>query len=189
MTDRIAAAFWAAIGGVRLALALRGHPLEAPAAALAVLAALRLVRRRPAAREAPPAVRLAAWAAVVLPWAAGLDPAPPSPLRPLGEALVGLGLALALWAMAALGEAFGVAPADRGLVTRGPYRLLRHPMYAGELLAFLGYCVAHPSPLAALLLAASAALAALRIRWEERILEGYAAYAARVRWRLLPFVW
>lgn len=189
MTDLAAASFWALIGGIRIGLALRGHPPQLPMALLTLLLAFRLVRRRPARREAPAPQRLAAYLAAVLPWGAGLERIPPSPLAPVGEILTLLGVLLALWALLALGEAFGIAPADRGLTDRGPYRWIRHPMYAGELLAFLGHLIARPGALALALFLASAALTALRIRWEEGTLEGYEAYAARVPWRLIPHGW
>ena len=48
------------------------------------------------------------------------------------------GLGLALWAMLALDRSFSVTPAKRELVSDGPYRVLRHPMYAGELLSLTG---------------------------------------------------
>lgn len=187
--SRLAAAFWALVGGARIGLAMRGHPVELPMAILTLMVAFRMVRRREARREAPLASRGAAYLAALLPWGAGLERVPPSPLAPVGEALALLGVLLALWALLALGEAFGIAPADRGLVARGPYRWIRHPMYAGELLAFLGHLIARPGALALALFLASAALAALRIRWEEAIVEGYPAYAATVPWRLIPYVW
>lgn len=189
----ISAAFWAIVAGMRIGAAMRGHPLSLPLAALSLLVALRLVRRRAPVREAALPRRLAAWGAALLPWGAGLFPSPsaPLPLRAAGEALQLLGVLLALWALLALGEAFGIAPADRGLVAeRGPYRAIRHPMYAGEILAFAGWLLEHPALEGAALLAVAALLAALRIRWEEEILgEAYRAYAARVRWRMIPLVW
>ena len=92
----------------------------------------------------------------------------------------------------ALGRAIGVAPADRGLRIGGPYRIIRHPLYAGELLCGLGYVIGHGSLHNIGLWLAILAGQLLRIRWEERLLieqhpDGYAAYRCRVRWRLLSF--
>jgi len=96
------------------------------------------------------------------------------------------GLTGMIWSVFTLGVSLGIAPADRGLVTSGPYRRVRHPMYAFELLSCLGYWLANLTWLnviAWLLLAAIQVTRALR---EERIIEGYDAYVARVRWRFLP---
>lgn len=84
---------------------------------------------------------------------------------------------------------------ERGhrVVTAGPYALVRHPMYAGAILYFLGtplllgswYGLAF-APVFIVLLAARAVM-------EERVLtralDGYPAYAARVRYRLIPYIW
>lgn len=188
----LAAAFWAIVAGMRIGAAIQGRPMSLPLALLSALVAFRLVRRRPPAREAPFPQRLAAWGAALLPWGAGLFPASPAPppARAAGAALQILGLLLVLLALLALGEAFGISPADRGLAERGPYRWIRHPMYLGEAMAFAGWLLERPSLEGAALLAAGAVLAVLRIRWEEEILgEAYRAYAARVRWRMIPFIW
>ena len=188
----ISAAFWAIVAGMRIGAAMRGHPLSLPLAVLSLLVALQMVRRRAPVREASLPRRLAAWGAALLPWGAGLFPSPSAPLslRAAGDALQLLGVLLAMWAMISLGEAFGIAPADRGLVAeRGPYRLIRHPMYAGEILAFAGWLLERPSAEGAALLLACLLLAVLRIRWEEEVIEGYDGYARRVRWRLVPFIW
>jgi protein-S-isoprenylcysteine O-methyltransferase Ste14 len=84
---------------------------------------------------------------------------------------------------------------DRGqeVVTSGPYRIVRHPSYAGSLLASL----ALPFMLEALwsLIPAGIMAAALAIRTalEDRMLreelEGYQSYAERTRSRLIPGVW
>jgi protein-S-isoprenylcysteine O-methyltransferase Ste14 len=105
----------------------------------------------------------------------------------LGLAIAGL--ALAAWGLLSLGKSFGIAPADRGLVLHGPYQYLRHPVYAGELLAVLGAIAGRWSVwnLAILLVLLLSVLA--RICWEERALSGYGGYARQVRWRLLPGIW
>ena len=84
---------------------------------------------------------------------------------------------------------------ERGhrVVTTGPYAYVRHPMYAGA----LGFLLGAPLLLGSWWgLAGSAALVlamAFRAVLEERALtaelEGYADYAARVRYRLVPYLW
>jgi protein-S-isoprenylcysteine O-methyltransferase Ste14 len=89
----------------------------------------------------------------------------------------------------ALGRCFGILPEVRGLVTRGPYRLVRHPIYLGELGACAGLVLASPTTWNLGVGAAFAAAQATRMRLEERALLGefpaYAEYAATTP-RLLP---
>jgi protein-S-isoprenylcysteine O-methyltransferase Ste14 len=92
-------------------------------------------------------------------------------------------------AVVVLGRCFGVLPEVRGLVTNGPYRLVRHPVYAGELGAVVGLVIGAPSSWN--LMAATMFFAAqgVRMRLEERVLESefpeYREYAA-VTPRLIP---
>jgi protein-S-isoprenylcysteine O-methyltransferase Ste14 len=105
------------------------------------------------------------------------------------------GLGIAGWAvsLAALGRSLGIAPADRGLVRHGPYRFIRHPIYAFEALFFAGWLISAPTwevaGQYAAILVLWAALQVLRIVREERILGGYDQYRQTVRWRIIPFVW
>jgi protein-S-isoprenylcysteine O-methyltransferase Ste14 len=92
-------------------------------------------------------------------------------------------------ALATLGRSFGIVPADRGLVRHGPYRFVRHPIYAFEALFFLGYLMAVPTPRSFIVIAAWSMLQVARIVREERILGGYEEYRQRVRWRVLPGIW
>ncbi|MCL6553135.1 MAG: hypothetical protein K6W08_08455 [Firmicutes bacterium] len=105
------------------------------------------------------------------------------------EVLQGLGVVLMVAAAVSLGRSFGVTPADRGLRTTGLYGVVRHPLYAAELLFFVGYLLGHPSWRNAVGLGLVVAVQVARIFREERILAGYASYAALVRWRLIPHVW
>jgi len=98
---------------------------------------------------------------------------------------------IAGWAVSlmALGRSLGIAPADRGLVRHGPYRFIRHPIYAFEGLFFLGWLAAFPTAWNALIIAVWAALQVARILREEAIIGGYGQYRQAVRWRIIPFLW
>jgi len=100
-------------------------------------------------------------------------------------------IGIAGWAasLVALGRSLGIAPADRGLVRHGPYRFIRHPLYAFEGLFFLGWLINVHTISAAIIIAAWTVLQVARIIREERILGGYEEYRQQVRWRLIPFVW
>jgi protein-S-isoprenylcysteine O-methyltransferase Ste14 len=85
--------------------------------------------------------------------------------------------------------------AERGheTVSDGPYRFLRHPGYAGMLVAALAECFVIGSLWAMVPVAGLAAVLVWRTAREDRMLReglaGYAEYARRVRWRLVPAVW
>ena len=101
------------------------------------------------------------------------------------------GLSLQIMAKLVLGRAFGIVAANRGVRVLGPYRLVRHPMYAGYTLTHIGFLLAMPSALNALFYATELTMQVARIFREERVLNedaGYRAFAARVRYRLLPGV-
>jgi protein-S-isoprenylcysteine O-methyltransferase Ste14 len=95
------------------------------------------------------------------------------------------------WAvsLSALGRSLALAAADRGLVTRGPYRYIRHPVYAFEIIFFIGWVIAVPTPWNVAIVSTFCALQVARITREERVLGDYDAYRAAVRWRLIPGVW
>jgi protein-S-isoprenylcysteine O-methyltransferase Ste14 len=102
------------------------------------------------------------------------------------------GLAVAILALLALGRAFGFVAADRGLVTRGPYALVRHPIYASYLLIQLGYVLQSISLRNVLVVVLANGCNIGRAVMEERLLgasPAYEAYRRRVRWRLIPGLW
>ena len=106
------------------------------------------------------------------------------------SALVTLGsLCLAAVSLGRLGRCFGVLPDARGLVTSGPYRLVRHPLYLGEIGALAGVAVAAPGVRNAVAFAALTLAQIGRARLEERTLvrafPEYADYRRRTP-MLLP---
>ncbi len=133
------------------------------------------------------------WAFAITGTTAGLlvTPAEVAPLVPaaLCLAVMIVGLSLQVSAKAALGLSFGVVAANRGVKILGPYRLMRHPIYAGYTITHIGNLLAMPSLANAGFYALALVLQVVRIFREERVLKedaAYRAYAARVLYRLVP---
>jgi protein-S-isoprenylcysteine O-methyltransferase Ste14 len=112
-----------------------------------------------------------------------------------GVALLAIGVLLATAGIGALGRNLTAAPRPKPgatLVERGPYRFVRHPMYAGAVLAAFGWALAVHGPLtlayAAVLFAFFDAKARREERWLREEIPGYAAYERRVR-KLIPFIY
>lgn len=109
-----------------------------------------------------------------------------------GLVLISIAACLSLASLLSLGKRFGLVPALRGLMTRGPYRFIRHPMYLAYVLADIGYSLQEWNSGTALMVMAGWASLLFRIRAEERILShdaGWSQYTALVRCRLIPGVW
>lgn len=114
----------------------------------------------------------------------------------LGIALMLAGMLVREWAVATLRGYFSYRVRireDHKVVEAGPYRIIRHPAYAGSMLLVLGIGVALRSWVGVLVLAVTFGLAfGYRIRVEEGLLlkelgEDYAAYMKRTK-RLVPFL-
>jgi protein-S-isoprenylcysteine O-methyltransferase Ste14 len=120
-------------------------------------------------------------------------PASAAALLPDGATAVfsAVGLMIVLAGKLSLGRSFGLMPANRGVVSGGIYRLVRHPIYAGYVVTHVGFLAAHATVWnLALLLVADLTLM-IRAIQEERTLAldpSYVAYQGRVRWRVVPGV-
>lgn len=109
----------------------------------------------------------------------------------IGIALVVLGNGFQISAKLFLRRSFGIAPANRGVKVAGPYRIVRHPMYAGYLAVNIGIMVLMPSLFNLTVYTIAWWAQILRLQAEERLLSEDAAYRdfkAKVRWRLVPGV-
>lgn len=118
-------------------------------------------------------------------------PASGAPLIPLqaAAALLFLGMALHLSAKLTLRRSFGVVAASRGIKVSGPYRLVRHPMYAGYFLTEVAILLAGPNLFNMCIILATWVLQVLRVQAEERFYADdpdYAALCRQTKYRILP---
>lgn len=116
-------------------------------------------------------------------------------LRVVALALIVAGVVVVGWAARTMGRSLTAFPepaADATLVEAGPFAHVRHPVYAGALLVFLGISLA-TGPFALALTGVLVVLWLGKLRSEEarlrRRFPGYADYAARVPRRLVPGLW
>src|SRR6185312_3678323 len=96
-----------------------------------------------------------------------------------------LGLAYSVWGLAYLRRSFSIVPEARRLVTGGPYRLSRHPVYLGEIVTLIAINLPSAGWPGALAIAYFIGCEILRMRWEEQVLAktfpaDYPAYAKTV---------
>ena len=114
---------------------------------------------------------------------------PGTSLEVLSTLLVLVGTSAAIYVAFHLGRAFSVLPQARHLVTSGPYRVVRHPLYLAEQIATWGVMLQFMQPWSILITIASFAAQFPRMHYEEQVLgsafPSYANYAAHTR-RLIP---
>jgi protein-S-isoprenylcysteine O-methyltransferase Ste14 len=160
--------------------------------ALVIRAYLR--RGRATATDRGAVVWLVAPLATVVPLAMAAVPSRPGgPVRTVAELLLTIsGLAFSVWAVRCLASNLSIVPQARAAITHGPYRLVRHPLYLGEMVALSGLALHVGRWEAGAVLLVEVAFQVYRAGREERLLHrevpGYPAYAEGTR-RLVPGVW
>jgi len=100
-----------------------------------------------------------------------------------------VGIVGLLGSLLSLGRSFGIIPANRGIKRLGMYHIVRHPVYASELIFNVGYLMSNPSGRNLLLVIMVAAGLVYRLIAEERLLcrdNAYRDYVKAVRYRLVP---
>jgi len=107
----------------------------------------------------------------------------------VSQAIQAVGVAVILLSLGALGRSFGLIPANRGVKTRGMYSYVRHPLYAGEVLFYIGFICGNFTVFNAVVCACILLGLNVRAAAEERLLrndEAYGHYMGRVRFRFFP---
>lgn len=123
------------------------------------------------------------------------SPTVPAILSLLGDVLCALGIFIYFLVVSENRYAASTVQVVEGqtVVSSGPYAVVRHPMYAGAILVFLGAPVALGSWWGLLLVPIFIAGFAWRLVNEEEFLRehltGYTEYTHKVRYRLVPYVW
>jgi protein-S-isoprenylcysteine O-methyltransferase Ste14 len=111
------------------------------------------------------------------------------PMTAFLSAIGFVGAVASVYVMFWLGRSFSILPQARGLVTDGPYRFVRHPLYFAEFLVIFSRVFELAQPWPFLMIAVAVGSQMARIRYEERILsETFPAYRnyARHTKRLIP---
>jgi len=113
-------------------------------------------------------------------------------VAPLVAGLIQLGgFAWQLWSKIWLGRNFGLLPAQRTIVTSGPYRLVRHPIYFGYWVSHMGTLLSFFSLWNVAIYVALYIFQGLRMIEEEKLLKNnpeYQAYLEQTPYRFIPFV-
>ena len=107
----------------------------------------------------------------------------------MSASICAVGLLIVIGGKLSLGRSFGLIPANRGIVSSGLYRIVRHPIYVGYLVTHVAFLVANPTLWNTFVLVASDIALLARAVCEEVTLAkdpAYRDYQARVRWRIVP---
>jgi len=109
-----------------------------------------------------------------------------------GGVIAILGMAFAVYSLVSLGGNFSIIPQAREVVTKGPYKYMRHPLYLGEIVAISGFVMAHVTAATITILAMLILLQIYRASREEKILASmfpnYDDYVSRT-FSFVPGIW
>ena len=158
-----------------------------------LMAAMSLVRIAPkAARLDLAALLSTVFPVLLLPCLMQADSPSSGLLAGAGVCLELFGVVVSQASRVYMGRSFGILPGNRGVVCKGPFRLVRHPIYAGWFLLMVGYLASYPSWLNGIVALATLPFMMWRIRLEEDLLDAdpeYREYRRLVPFRLIPGVY
>jgi len=154
-----------------------------------VTIALFVSRRDATSISMSPGLWLIAFGGTFLPLL--LRPSAIGPFDTVGTAIQLVGILGIIASLLSLRRSFGIVPANRGVRTQGLYNVIRHPLYASELLAMGGFAILSPSVWNVSVWSCDFALQLARAFAEERLLSedpNYLQYRSRVKYRLIPLI-
>jgi protein-S-isoprenylcysteine O-methyltransferase Ste14 len=154
-------------------------------------AMLSLLARSPRQRDARPIALLCSlfgtYGCVAYKLTPGVRLAPEA----VGAVIQIFGILWQIYAKGSLRRSFGILPANRGVVSHGAYRFIRHPMYFGYVIADIGFLITNFGIQNVIVYSVQLTLLVSRILFEERVLsedDNYRAYREAVRYRLIPML-
>lgn len=110
----------------------------------------------------------------------------------LGEMLQVAGIVLIGLSILSLGRSFGIVAANRGVVTKGMYGYVRHPLYMSYTVNLVGFLLNNFTAANAVVFALALFAQLVRIQYEETLLikdAAYRDYAQTTKWRLVPYLY
>jgi protein-S-isoprenylcysteine O-methyltransferase Ste14 len=150
-----------------------------------------LLRRRASVVDGSPFAVAVTTLSVFGPWLLRAHGAAPLLPDAVTAAITVAGVSLVVVSKLTLGRSFGLMPANRGVIVRGPYSVVRHPIYTGYWIIHTALILAHPEPLNFLAVFLADGATVIRALREERVLckdAVYREHCARVRWHFVPGV-
>ena len=164
------------------------------AAFLLFQAGLLCVRRLPIAKAPGLAPKIVALIGANFSFLILLIPkAPPAPmLAAASSLLILIGTGCSIFTLTWLGKSFAILPQARKLVTSGPYRFVRHPLYLAEQISAFGLSLQYLQPWGVLIVSVGFLIQLPRMQFEEEILEAtYALYKdyKRRTARIIPLIY
>ncbi|MFO7687159.1 MAG: methyltransferase [Desulfobacterales bacterium] len=110
----------------------------------------------------------------------------------IGHVLQLGGIGISILGLFSLNKSFGLVAANRGIVSNGLYRFVRHPLYSSYELTIIGFIINNFSIYNIAIACLHLAFQLQRIKYEEDLLRkdpNYQKYTKETRWRLFPFIY
>jgi protein-S-isoprenylcysteine O-methyltransferase Ste14 len=110
----------------------------------------------------------------------------------MGHIVQCVGIVFSIGGIFSLNKSFGLLPANRGIISGGLYKYVRHPLYFSYEISFLGFLINNFSFYNVVLFVFHFFFQIQRIRNEEKLLNTdpvYQNYCIQTKWRLIPYIY